>query len=228
MEAFDNNRFPEYEILSKKGDQTVNLFSLTITPMIWFMEYNNHKKQSVLDNGVNGNSNKTEPKEISFVEFGPDKSKKYFKNFEYVQCIDQNPINLENQSIFETISHYLSNYIGKTFSTGKWLMETAGSLFKAKQTIEHSAFVHPSDDVGDEKPFGSYTCNHGGLLGNQSFLTYIGEVFATPEESGSMGNAMLGVDDEVYEEYLTKCFSVKCLKGFEVCWNEFNTLFGFK
>jgi hypothetical protein len=245
MTAFDEGRFPASAVISEKGDQTVNLYSLTMAPLVWLGEYlklvdKKSEEKVELDEGQDNNDPyKSIPKKITLVEFGPDESKTYSSNYEYVHCVDENPTkSYDNQGILETASYYISYFVYRTFKNGQWLIDNLKNLLLSRKVKKNPTFIFPNeiieqnysfDEKDDDKPFGSYTCTHGGILSNNSFLTYVAKLFATPEKTEKVEKLELSdVDEKTYEEHLSECIPVTCFKGFDQCWNDFETLFGFK
>lgn len=242
-EAFNDGRFPNLEVLYEKGDQTINIYSLTLPPLIWFSEYQKFKNSKPngkvdLDKGTEDDPFKVSPREISFVEFGPRESKEYFPNYEYITCVDELSSNVfQKESVAETAIQKLSYYIYRTFKNGEWLFDQIKNVFVPKRNNNYNPKILPDYEEkikenlkrkGDN-PYGTKSCNHGGLVINQQFLEYFSQIIQTPDQvRTSQEKEFQPIDDKVFEQHLEECIPVTCFDGFDNCWKEFNDLFGFK
>ena len=242
--AFDNDRFPTNISLNDKGDQTINLFSLAIPPLNWFVEYQNHKNNKtnyLLEEGV-------VPKPITFVEFGPRETKYFSDNYMYIKCLEKPQENdYDNQTIWDSFVHGLGYYVYRSWRTGLTIFE------KIKRTFwpirKNTNFVPLSKEEelhqrknfsGDLKDmFGSETCNHSRIVANAQFQGYLWALMSFPETNNvqssnekevtnnfkqEQDDGLNGLDEESIEKLVDICLTVTCHDGFDACWKQFTDL----
>ena len=244
-QAFDDGRFPKYDFSHRKGDQTVNLYSLTLPPLVWLSEFLKPKTEKSenkieTDTGINNDDPyKSEPREIFFVEFGQNESKTYSRNYDYVFCDDSAPpeYSYDKQGPLEKLSYHFSYYIYKTFRTGKWVLDKLKNIFVPKRYNNYNYKELPDseqkrkeqENSKGSKKFGSNTCTYGAIISNPQFLDYISELIQNLKDNKIDKNDLIdiSIDEKIFEEHISECIPVTCHKGFDECWNDFKTLFGF-
>ena len=227
--SFDNGKFPRYKVDYKKGDQTVNLYSLVMAPLVWFSDFINAKKKKNTNDPY-----ESEPREIFFVEFGPGQSKDYSRNYNYVHCDDSpKKFAYDQQGILEKSTYYLSYMLYTTFGFGKRVLEKILSVITPRRYNNYNPKELPDSDFqrekaresGDPLPFGSGTCNHGAIITNPQYLEYITKLLQNSEKSKG---GVTQIKDQIYQNHINQCIPVTCHGGFQKCWSQFEELFGFK
>ena len=237
MTSIKNGKFPKTEKFFSKGDQTVNLFSLALSPLMWISEYS--KSQTILsgtsdrfnikDTRVNS---KTTPKKVTIVEFGPQDSKKYSEFYEYVHCNDDPKPKGADKEMKDFNKKSAKKESWTSFLFGRVLPFTKEILDLFNQNNNNNApLIKPHGFNGTKKKgemYGTHTCNHSNIVVNKEYMDYINKIILTPKndkiDSSKIADFSL-ISDETFESYYHQCPVITCHEGVESCWKEFKKIF---
>ena len=210
---FAENEFPKNRTLMGKGDGTINIYSLALSPLMWFSQFT--RKQFT----TNPNSFKVQKdsfRRIKFLEFGRHESKKISENYDYIQCKDRNDWDDEIEEEIKKKREEIEAKRQKSF----WHYVGKGvKYFKDfyKKTNEEK------QKENEIVPFGSRTCNHSSLVINKQFLTYVQDL-ATSVDNAVDSNKVASfarISDDRLKNLLYKCPVVRCEEEFDSCWSHF-------
>jgi hypothetical protein len=231
--ALDDYRFPDVEIDSSVGDETVNLFSLIGPPMKWLTEYLSYKPDlenvKRLDDGTTS-KDKVIPKKITFVEFGFKENVESSDTYKYIQCKEHPSPKVSKKSEHIITDEDLKNVSWFQYAVNKGLdlLSVFKSFLKnpfSNNSNKHTNFVGYTF-MGDDTP---KTCNHAMLVTNPGFFKHLAGVILTPDEVESQGNVVeANQPDELFDEYVIDCPVNRCKFGLFKCWEMFKDKFSYK
>lgn len=203
---FDQNHFPKRDLLKRKGDQTVNLFSLALPPLVWINQY--IKKVTTHENtyGIKVDS----PRRVKIVEFGAGASKKESDVYEYIQCKDHNDWDdIAKKKEDEKAKNKKKSFWG---FVGKGVKSLKG-FFDTKKEKKDSWKTQ-------KKKFGYGTCTHGNIIVNKQFILYFNDVLYTRDLQKDEGHSVKFKED-VLEQIIFQCLPVTCDRELSECWDQF-------
>ena len=210
VEAMRNNDFPQVDSKQRKGDGTVNLFSLTLAPLVWLSEY----VDSVRPRQAGYELARGSPRTVRFVQFGPGESRSVSDHFEYVHCQDSNDWDRLAQTEREKREKQKKRSFLDILKNGVGFV---------KKIFDESKQKDPKNpDVA--RPFGSGTCNHAQLVVNKQFILYLENVLTEKdigfEEDQKDGQReSVEVSEGALEKLVLECPVVACDEKFETCWD---------
>jgi hypothetical protein len=231
-EAFDDYRFPKGETKTSKGDQTVNLFSMLAPPVSWMLDWLEHSGSDLenvkkLDNGEDEDT--VSPQKVTFIEFGFGESKHFSENYEYIHCTDDNPFKqlkrTQNQFTEEDVkkSSIFDYIVNKGINAYEFAKSYIENVFSMKDNTTTKSFKYTFSNEENIE-----TCTHSSLVINPMFFGHTIKVLSSPDDVKTDKDIIdTDISDEVYENFIFECPSVRCHFGFENCWREFEETFKF-